>query len=175
MTHMNTTNSNNCHGDQCDLNDSKLSQPKVSIVLPTFERSHKIRNTIDSILSQTYDNYEIIIVDDNHASSPHKSKTRDVVSDYLHLGNILYLSNIKNLGACATRNIGINASTGKYIAFIDDDDQWLSFKLEVQIGLLTSNPHTDFATPIYSSLVLTLIMPKLLPGLSISMTCSVNY
>ena len=99
--------------------------PKVSVIIPTYNRAHYICETIDSILAQTYRDYEIIVVDDGSADN-----TRKVLQKYD--GKVRYFYQ-KNRGPSAARNFGISQSQGEYIAFLDDDDLWTENKLELQI------------------------------------------
>lgn len=114
-----------------------MSSPLISVIITTYKRPIKILSrAIDSALDQTYKNYEIIVVDD----SPH-SIERDVLKEALHKNygdKILYLQNETNQGACAARNRGFYQSKGEYIAFLDDDDQWLPEKHELMLKAFDS-------------------------------------
>ncbi len=110
--------------------------PKVSVIIPTYNRANYICETIDSVLSQTFKDFEIIIVDDG--STDH---TRDVLEKYRDRINYHYQV---NEGAGAARNKAISLSRGEYLGFIDDDDLWLPNKLEVQVKELDENPDVAF-------------------------------
>lgn len=105
----------------------------VSIIITTYKReSTMVQRAINSILAQTYDNFELFIVDD----SPNDFADRDNVKNMvISLGDdrIKYIEHEINKGACAARNTGIKASNGEYIAFLDDDDEWYDTKLEKQV------------------------------------------
>lgn len=104
----------------------------VSIITPTFNSAKFIADTIESIVNQTYQNWELIIVDD--AS---KDATIRIVENYLQTQlNIKLLKNEINKGAAYTRNRGIEAAQGDYIAFLDGDDIWKPHKLEVQLDFM---------------------------------------
>jgi len=107
------------------------SQPLVSVIIPTFNRAWCLFEAIDSVLAQTYPNYELIIIDDGSTDDTQKRlATRDgfaVISQ-------------QNQGVSAARNRGIRASKGELIAFLDSDDLWLPDKLAVQIKFFTQNP-----------------------------------
>ena len=91
---------------------------RFSIVIPVFNKEKYIKETILSVLNQTYDNYEIIIIND--ASTDNSLKIiEEVISD-----NAVIINNKNNLGLSASRNIGFEASSDKYIAFLDGDDVW---------------------------------------------------
>ena len=104
----------------------------VSIILPYYKKRKFIQKTINSILAQTYKNFEIIIIYDD-----------ENLTDFLLLesikkadSRIFLLKNNKNIGAGLSRNVGINHSKGKFIAFIDGDDLWDKNKLELQIDYM---------------------------------------
>ncbi len=108
--------------------------PLVSVVIPTYGRSHLLERAIDSVLDQTYDNIEIIVVDDNDSNSVHRVDTEKVLQKYLNNNQIIYLKHEKNSGGSVARNTGIKASSGEYVALLDDDDEWFPEKLEKQIS-----------------------------------------
>jgi glycosyltransferase involved in cell wall biosynthesis len=108
--------------------------PKVSILIPTHNRARLLRKAIVSVLEQSFQDFEIIVVDD--ASD---DDTRDVVES-LADGRIRYFRHAENRGEGASRNTGLVHSTGQYIAFIDDDDTWLPDKLTAQVRLLDACP-----------------------------------
>ena len=111
--------------------------PLVSVVVPTHNRRRLLKKSIKSVLSQTYSNLEIIVVND--ASS-------DGSEDYLkHLeeqdSRVHSVHNKKALGGAAARNIGIRNSQGEFIAFLDDDDEWLPEKTHKQVDFFQESPH----------------------------------
>lgn len=99
----------------------------TSVVIPTYNRAATIERAIDSVLRQSYDNIEVIIVDDCSTDD-----TAAIVERYSDDRVHLYRLD-KNAGACIARNKGIERARGRYIAFQDSDDEWFSNKLEVQI------------------------------------------
>lgn len=108
--------------------------PRVSVVIPTYNRAHLIERAVRSVLAQTYQDFEIIIVND--ASSDSTGEVVGAIDD----PRILYLRHERNRGGSAARNTGIKAAQGELIAFLDSDDEWLPGKLEKQIALLTAAP-----------------------------------
>jgi glycosyltransferase involved in cell wall biosynthesis len=110
--------------------ESPAKGPLVSVVIPTHNRSGQLKRAIDSVLAQTHRNLEIIIVDDASTDN-----TQDVVAAFRD-PRIRYVRRDENRGASVTRNIGIQVSTGAYIAFLDDDDEWEPEKTEEQLKLL---------------------------------------
>jgi glycosyltransferase involved in cell wall biosynthesis len=109
----------------------------VSIIVPTYQCGQFLSQAIESVLAQTYKNYEIIIVDDGSTDN-----TQEVINRYSHLENIKIVRQ-SNQGPAAARNRGIKLSSGEYIAFLDADDLWLPTKLEKQIIFLEQHPLAD--------------------------------
>jgi glycosyltransferase involved in cell wall biosynthesis len=104
----------------------------ISVVIPAFNAGGFIRRAIDSVLSQTYLDYEIIVVDDGSTDN-----TAEVVKSYSSKVRYIYQ---KNAGDGPARNTGIAAAKGDWIAFLDHDDEWLPEKLQLQIDLLNRHP-----------------------------------
>ena len=104
-------------------------QPLVSVIIPTYNRADLIRQAVDSVFFQSYQNWEIIIVDDNS-----QDNTAEVIQGIANQGKpIQYHRHSRNLGGSAARNTGIKQAQGEYIAFLDSDDVWLPQKLELQL------------------------------------------
>lgn len=103
------------------------TEPTVSIIIPTFNREKLVCKAIKSVLNQTFSDFELIVVDD--AST---DQTKDVVGDF-NDERIQYLRHAQNAGVCAARNTGLAVAQGRYVAFLDSDDEWLPEKLEQQI------------------------------------------
>ncbi len=107
----------------------------ISVIIPTYNRGTVIKSSIQSVLNQTYKNIEVIIVDDCSEDNTQKIVEDLAVSD----SRIRYIKLDKNLGACAARNIGIEASVGEFIAFHDSDDICYPDKLDIQIKAIQDN------------------------------------
>lgn len=103
---------------------------KISIITPVFNDEGFIEQTIECVLNQTYSNFELIIIDD---CSPDNSM--DIVQTFKD-ERIRIIHNQKNEGAAYSRNVGIAAATGDYIAFLDGDDLWEPDKLEKQLSFM---------------------------------------
>lgn len=101
-------------------------QPLVSVIIPTHNRNHLLKRAIQSVLDQTFKDYEIIVVDDTWATNEISDKYPDI--HFLHIPETPY--------PAVARNFGIKVSNGKYIAFLDDDDVWYPKKLQKQIDIL---------------------------------------
>jgi glycosyltransferase involved in cell wall biosynthesis len=108
--------------------------PLISVVLPTYNRSKLLTRAIDSALAQTYQNYELIIIDDGSTDD-----TESVVNQYSDT-RIVYLKQNVNRGGAEARNIGIKEAKGEYIALLDSDDEWLPEKLDLQVGVIATGP-----------------------------------
>ena len=111
-----------------------MKEPTVSIIIPTYNRCQMVGRAINSVIQQTYTNFECIVVDDASTDD-----TKQVVTS-INDSRIIYLRNETNKHVSAARNIGIKHAKGKLIAFLDDDDIWLSKKLEKQVLLMQSLP-----------------------------------
>lgn len=107
--------------------------PKVSVIIPAYNHGRFLSETVSSVLAQTYQDFELVVVDDGSTDN-----TRQVVNIFRD-PKIKYLYQ-ENRGLSAARNTGIHASAGEYIALLDSDDIWLPRKLELQVGLLDSHP-----------------------------------
>lgn len=110
----------------------------ISIIMPTYNRAQYIERAINSIFAQTYTDWELIIIDDNHPDSEARNNTEKIVSKYTD-SRVQYLKNEHNLGGAMTRNVGIFASKGEYVTFLDDDDLYLPTKLEEQHAEMVKN------------------------------------
>jgi len=115
---------------------NEQENPLVSVVIPTYKRPDMLGRAIDSVLNQTYDNIEIIVVDDNDEDSEHRKETEDFMKKYADVDNLVYLKHKKNKGGSAARNTGIRNSSGEFISFLDDDDEFLPNKINQQLGKL---------------------------------------
>lgn len=114
-----------------------MSTDKISVIVPTFGRSAELSRALDSIASQTYKNYEVIIVDDNGQGTSNQTANEELIKEYLSLiPQLNYVSLKYNSGASIARNVGLRAATGEYITFLDDDDEFYPQKLEKQIQFI---------------------------------------
>lgn len=113
----------------------------VSAIITTYKREpDMVLRALDSILAQTYHNMEIIVVDDSPADFPARSDVKRAVekrqSECGSNLRIRYFAHSENRGACAARNTGLEVAEGKYVAYLDDDDEWLPEKIEKQIRVI---------------------------------------
>jgi glycosyltransferase involved in cell wall biosynthesis len=109
--------------------------PQVSVIIPTYNRPALLSEAIGSVLQQTYEDLELIIVDDG--SGPETGEVISAVRD----ARVVAIRQ-SNAGLAAARNAGIRAARGEFVAFLDDDDTFLPKKLELQVPVLRDNPAT---------------------------------
>lgn len=116
----------------------------ISVIIPFYKKKNFIKKTIDSVLNQTHDNFEIIIIYDD----PEKKDLEYLKNLFGENKKIKIIINNKNLGAGLSRNIGIDQSKGDYIGFLDADDIWLKNKVQTQISFMKKNnfriSHTSY-------------------------------
>lgn len=110
----------------------------ISVVMPTYNRANYIGRAIKSVLEQTHTDWELLIVDDNPQDSNPRIETEKIINSFSD-SRIKYIQNEKNLGGAGSRNVGIFASQGEYITFLDDDDMYLPTKLETQLKFMIEN------------------------------------
>ena len=108
----------------------------VSVIMPSWNTGRFIAESIQSVINQTYHNWELIIVDDCSTDN-----TDEVVMSFSD-SRIKYLKNEKNLGAAFSRNRAMREARGEWLAFLDSDDLWRKNKLEKQISFMNSNGYT---------------------------------
>ena len=108
----------------------------VSIIMPSYNTMDFIAETIESVINQSYKNWELIIVDDCSTDD-----TDEVVRPYLADERIKYVKNEKNSGAAISRNRALRKAKGKWIAFLDSDDLWKPEKLENQINFMKTHEY----------------------------------
>lgn len=109
---------------------------KVTVVIPTYKCQQYICRAIDSVLAQDYPNIEIIVVDDNGIGTEEQKCTSNTISKYLNYKNFRYILHEKNSNGSAARNTGLRAASGDFIALLDDDDEFLPYKIRLQIKRL---------------------------------------
>ena len=107
-------------------------EPLVSIITPLYNTVAFIEETIESVLSQSYQNWEMIIVNDQSTDGGDAIAQRYAAQD----SRIQFTTNEANMGGALTRNVAIEIAQGKYIAFLDADDVWYPEKLTTQIGFM---------------------------------------
>lgn len=117
------------------VNIENQNSTLVSIIIPTQNRTQKLRDALESVAAQSHCNLEIVIIDDSSELSTQPCISASDAEQF-HARTAIPIKVIKNpdtIGASASRNKGIQAAQGKYIAFLDDDDLWLPEKIEKQL------------------------------------------
>lgn len=119
------------------------NDPSVSVVITTYERPQKVKRAIQSVRSQTYEQLEVVVVEDGSDSG---------VEDWLTdqgFNEIAYVSHDRNRGLAAARNTGVRQTSGDYVAFLDDDDEWKPRRIEAQINRLAEKQDQDDVGVVY--------------------------
>jgi glycosyltransferase involved in cell wall biosynthesis len=112
--------------------------PEISIIVCTYNRAHYLNKGIDSVLNQTFTNWELLIVDDGSSDN-----TFEIVNSYLDkYNNIRYLKH-QNKKQCYAKNAGIQASFGRYITLLDSDDSYKPNHLESRLEYMKAHPEID--------------------------------
>src|SRR6516165_5246405 len=106
--------------------------PRIAVIIPTYNRASLVTRAIESVLAQTYTNYELVVVDDGS-----EDNTLEIVKQYTGCRYVrLEHSGLPSVA----RNAGVRSTDTPYVAFLDSDDEWLPGKLTVQTEILESNP-----------------------------------
>ena len=111
-------------------------KPFFSVIIPTYNHANYLKKALDSVLAQSFNNYEIIVIDDNSTDN-----TSEVVNNYKN--KIIYkkISNNRIIGR--SRNLGISISKGEWLAFLDSDDEWLKDKLQIVFNFINIFKHAN--------------------------------
>ena len=121
----------------------------VDVILPNYNKAEFLEEAINSVITQTYKNWHLYIIDDNSSDN-----SEEIIDKFSNLKNITIIKLQKNKGPSFCRNYAMRISKSKYISFIDSDDSWLSDKLEKQIIFMEKHnlnfTYTDY-TPLFES------------------------
>lgn len=104
--------------------------PKISCVITTYKGAEYLARSIESVISQTYTDWELIVVDDNDQDTICRRQTEKVMKNYASNPKIIYIQHKENRNGAVARNTGILAATGEYICFLDDDDFYLKERFQ---------------------------------------------
>ncbi len=122
-----------------------MQNPKVSVIIISYNRAQLLKVAMQTVFDQTFEDFELLIIDDG---SP--DDTENTVKAF-HDPRLRYIKHAQNQGEGAARNSGVQHAEGEYIAFLDDDDEWLPNKLQLQVELLDAQPkHVGF---VHSALI----------------------
>lgn len=122
----------------------------VSCVIPSYKRAETLRRAINSVLAQTYSHIEVIVVDDNIANDEFSKALHSVLNEYKGDDRVRLVTQPQHINGAEARNAGIRAAQGEYIAFLDDDDEWLPGKVEKQMEILNKHPEIDGVSSLYN-------------------------
>src|SRR5699024_5430762 len=106
----------------------------VSVIIPTYGRPEGLKRAIQSVMNQSYENIEVLIIDDNNPNSTERQQTEEIMKKYEHEERIRYIQHSCNKNGSVARNTGIKKSKGEFIAFLDNDDEFLERKIELQVN-----------------------------------------
>ena len=112
--------------------------PLVSVIVPTYKRADRLKKALSSISNQSYRNLEIIVVNDNEVNSEWDKETNKVLSAYED-SRLRTIHTVGRTGGGAARNYACSQAMGDYLAFLDDDDEFLPDKVETQLGYILEN------------------------------------
>ncbi|MGN8646343.1 glycosyltransferase family 2 protein [Gracilibacillus sp. HCP3S3_G5_1] len=121
----------------------------VSCIIPTYKRNDTLLRAINSVLEQTYKNLEVIVVDDNEPNDDYSKIVQKKLSTITDK-RVRYIQQDKHINGAAARNVGIRASKGEFIAFLDDDDEWLVTKIEKQVMILKESNEYGAVSCLYT-------------------------
>lgn len=113
---------------------TEMQLPKISVIIPTLNRSNELKRAIKTAKLQTLEPFELIVIDDGSAPAEH-----DAIKQCCNQFGARLIRHERNRGAAAARNSGMRAATGDYMAFLDSDDEWLPNKLDEQWNLLVTS------------------------------------
>ncbi len=121
----------------CEVQQSpvttRIGMPRVSVIVPTCNRAQFLQEAVESVLGQTFRDFELIVVDDGSTDcTPYLVKRWEDQVRWIRQ---------EKLGVSRARNTGIRAARGRYVSFLDSDDLWSKGKLEIQVAFLDANPH----------------------------------
>lgn len=116
----------------------KYESGLVSIVMPTYKRQEKLIRAVESVLAQTYEHIELLLVNDNEPDDEYTRELKQRVIKYQKDPRFKLIIQDKHINGAAARNVAIRQAKGEYIAFLDDDDWWEKEKIERQIAALSN-------------------------------------
>ncbi|MGF3112272.1 glycosyltransferase family 2 protein [Facklamia sp. P9177] len=123
---------------------------KVSVIIPTYKRADFLARAINSVLNQSYENLEVLVIDDNNPESLFRSETENIMKQFSENQKVIYIQHSFNMNGSVARNTGIKKSSGDLIAFLDDDNYFYKDKIRKQVDFL--NNHKNYKA-VYCGLI----------------------
>lgn len=120
-----------------------MNKGLVSCIIPSYKRSETLQRAINSVLAQTYKELEVIVVDDNINGDEYCVVLRSIIEEYKYDNRVRLVTQHEHINGAEARNAGVRAAQGKWIAFLDDDDEWHPKKLEMQVQIMQSDDTID--------------------------------
>lgn len=121
----------------------------VSCVIPTYKRSDSLLRAVESVLNQTYKEVEVVVVDDNHSNDDYSKEVQRKIRE-LNDERVRYVQQDKHINGAVARNVGIKNAKGRFVAFLDDDDEWSHEKIQKQIDHLSKNTQAKGISCLYT-------------------------
>lgn len=122
------------------LSFEKGTEPLVSVIIPTFKRPDTLDRAVNSVLNQTYSNIEVIVVDDNNPDTEGRVLTETKMAQFDNEPRVKYIKHPNNKNGSVARNTGAKEAFGEYLAFLDDDDEYIPVKIASQVKRLQELP-----------------------------------
>lgn len=113
--------------------------PLVSVIIPTYKRSEMLPRAINSVLLQTYENVQVVVVDDNNPNTDYRQLTENRMKVFANDNRVKYILHSKNSNGSVARNTGIKNADGEIVSFLDDDDVYRPDKIKKQVEFLLKN------------------------------------
>ncbi len=117
-----------------------MKKELVSVIIPTYKRNKMLCRAVESVLNQTYNDIEVLIVDDNEPGDEYSLSLKVLLSSYEGNDKVRLITQARHINGAEARNAGIRAARGEWIAFLDDDDEWMPMKIEKQMEALKQHP-----------------------------------
>lgn len=111
----------------------------INVIIPAYNCRATLNRTLSSLVAQTDNQFETIVVDDCSTED-----IKSIVDEYTSKLNIIYIRNEKNLGCGMTRQVGIDSATQKFITFLDSDDMFMPYTVEMFNSVIEANPNTQY-------------------------------
>ena len=121
----------------------------VSVIIPSYKRADTVSRAVDSVLNQSYKNIEVLVVDDNEPGDEYSAQLKKIV-DGFHNDRVRLVTQSEHINGAKARNVGIIDSKGEYVAFLDDDDEWLPEKIKKQLAFMKEHENFKGCSVLYN-------------------------